>query len=175
MVVPRGAQEPVCYAEFVVMQKEVEVGPQQNGESKVVGKRAVSRVESGSVAPKRSRSKNAAGNMPVIPDGGSEGAKPARVSKTAVRVGSTTASKRAGSTTAGKRSTVGRSTAASKRGEVGGSTGKRSVGSRSTGGKEGVGRARAVVKPAAEKPEKAKVVSRAKKASGVKGEIKAAK
>jgi DNA topoisomerase-1 len=168
MVVPRGAQEPVCYAEFVEMQKDAEVGPQQNGESKAVGKRAVSRAGSGSVAPKRSRSKNAAENMPVIPDGvaGKEGAKPARVRKTAVRA---VASKRAGSTAGSKRST-----AASKRG-VGGSTVKRSVSSRSTGGKEGAGRARGVVKAGVEKPEKAKVVSRAKKASGVQGEIKAAK
>ena len=171
MVVPRGAQEPVCYAEFVAMQKDAEVGPQQNGESKVVSKRVVSKAESGSVAPKRTRSKNAAENMPVIPGGvgGSEGEKPARVRKTAVQA---VASKRAGSTTAGKRAS---STTASKRGVAGGSTVKRKVSSRSTATKEGTGRAKAVVKAGVEKPEKAKAVSRAKKANVVEGEIKAAK
>jgi DNA topoisomerase I len=178
MVVPRGAQEPVCYAEFVAMQQGVEAAPQQNGEARTggVGKRAASRTEeSGSVTPKPRKSKNAAENMPVIPNGaaGSDGAKPARVRKMPVRA---TASKRAsGSTTASKRSAAGRSTTASKRVGVGGSTAKRSVSSRSTASKEGTGRTRAVAKPAAEKPEKAKAVSRAKKASGAAGEIKASK
>ncbi len=166
MVVPRGEQEPVCYAEFTTAQQGTETGPQQNGQAS--GKRSAGSVKSGSeessteVVPRRRKGKNAPENMPVIPKllatGNDEGEEtPKKVRKTAVRA-TTKRSTSSRTTTKTKRATGSRSTV----------TKKRTTGTRSAASKAGTGRVKVVPDSAAsEKPVRAS--ARTRKISGTKG------
>ncbi|HTK10768.1 MAG TPA: type I DNA topoisomerase [Ktedonobacteraceae bacterium] len=195
MIVPRGEQVPVCYAEFIARQQNGEAAPLQSGAAKTTRKRAASAAgedsdgseTSTSTATKRRRSKNAPENMPAIPEtaagvDGAEGkelaslttATPRRRS-TATR-STTAASKRSttsrSTTAANKRSSTGRSATTAKRSTA---AGKPSTSSRSVAAKSETGRVKAVAKPATEPRTKAKATSAEKKTPGAKTGLRAAK
>jgi DNA topoisomerase I len=196
MIVPRGEQEPVCYADFVKEQQSSEARPQQTGVKSVVGRKRVgSEGEEAEGGVSRRRSKNAPENMPVIPLVGEGEVKeevpeeqkkkaPSRVGGVSKRVSAT--SKR-GTASGAKRSTVAaakRSSVASK-GSTTGTTKRSTTASKGSAApavkrgaatsKSGEGRGKAVVKPARE--EKTAVVKKAgeKKAEGGKSGIRAGK
>jgi DNA topoisomerase I len=187
MIVPRGEQTPVCYADFIKRQQNSEAGPQPDGTAPVAKKtrkRAASSAEEGSdgeagtVKTKRRKSKNALENMPTIPDSvGANGAEADQelTAPAATRKRSTTTASKRSTTTASKRSTTTSKRSSATTTKRATTTRKRSAAVAGTATESATGRVKAVAKPAEEKLAGTKATSAEKKVTRTKSGIRAAK